>query len=329
MSFLWPGMLASLLIIPVLVVVYVRVTARRSRQQAELGTMGELRAGSGRPVGWRRHVPVLLFGVALVLLVVALARPEATIRLPHREGTVILAFDVSNSMRAKDVKPSRLTAAKQAASQFVEAQPSTIRIGVVAFSDTGIVVQKPTRTKRDILSTIRRLTPGGGTSTGAGILTSLEAIAGKRLTIDPAALENGSTQPKLPFLRASVVVLLSDGENTGRVNPVAAATVAEQAGVRVDPVGLGTSAGAVVTVDGFNVATSLDESSLRQVAQTTNGTYYRAPDAAALRKVYGGIDLKLTIQGQKNEITSLFAAGAVVVLLVAGALSLRWFGRVP
>jgi Ca-activated chloride channel family protein len=329
MSFIWPTMLLLLLIVPLLIYVYVRVSARRDRRRAELGTMGQLRTTNGKPVGRRRHIPVALFLVGLTVLLVGLARPQTTLALPRREGTVILAFDTSNSMVATDIKPSRMKAAKEAAKTFVESQPSSIRIGVVSFSDSAFVVQKPTKSRQDVLDAISQLSPGGGTSVGDGILTSLGAIAGKRITIDAQALQDGSPQKKVPFLGSSAVVLLSDGENTSRLDPVAAADVAAQAGVRVDPIGLGSANGAVVTIDGFSIATSLNADLLKQVAKSTNGTYYHAAQAAALRNVYGSIDLKFTVHGEKTEVTSLFAAGGVFLFLIAAVLSMRWFGRVP
>ena len=328
MTFVWPIALLALLLVPVLVACYVVLARRRAQRQAELGTMGELRTRTGKPAGRRRHVPATIFLGGITLLIVGIARPETTLHLPRREGTVILAFDVSSSMEAKDIKPSRVKAAQDAARAFVRNQPGSIRVGVVAFSNTGFVLQKPTRSKQDVLSAIGRLTPGGGTSLGDAIITSLRAIAGKPLTLDAEALQNGAPQPSLPFLGSSVVILLSDGENTAQLDPVSAADVAAQAGVRIDPIGLGSANGAVVNVDGFSVTTNLDETLLRRIARTSNGTYYHATEASKLTNVYDNIDLKLTVQGKKTEITSLFAAGALVLFLIAAGLSIRWFGRV-
>ena len=155
---------------------------------------------TGRPLGWRRHVVPLVFLVGVVVLLVGMARPQATIDLPRREGTVILAFDVSSSMKAKDLAPTRIAAAKRAARAFVDDQPSSIRIGVVAFSDAGYVVQPPTRSRRDVLAAVDRLSARGGTALGRGILTSLSAVAGKPIVLDRDALENGSRQPDVRFL---------------------------------------------------------------------------------------------------------------------------------
>ena len=168
MTFLAPGALAFLLLVPVLVVGYVWIVRRRTANEDELGTMARSATRSGKPLGWRRHVPPALFLVGVVVLLVGLARPEATVDLPRREGTVILAFDVSSSMKAKDLKPNRLVAAKQAARAFVADQPSSIRIGVVAFSDAGYVVQAPARSHDEVLAAIDRLSPRGGTALGRG-----------------------------------------------------------------------------------------------------------------------------------------------------------------
>ncbi len=329
MSLRWPWMLLSLLVVPLLVLAYLRVSARRARACEDIGTMGQLLTRAGKPLGFRRHVPAAIFLIGVIVLLVGMARPAATVELQHRRGTVILAFDVSNSMNATDIEPTRIDAAKKAARAFVRQQPSTIRIGVVAFSDAGLVTEAPTHAKRRVLTAITRLSTGGATSVGDAILTSLGSIAGKPLKIDPQALANGTQQADVPFLPAAVVILLSDGENTARLDPVAAAGVAQQAGVRVDAVGLGTAAGAVVTIDGFNVATTLDEELLREVAKTTNGTYSRAADAAALTRIYGSIDLKLRVSGKRTEVTGAFAGAGVLILLAGAALSMRWFGRVP
>ncbi len=328
MTFLAPGALAFLLLVPVLVVGYVWIVRRRTANEQELGTMARSATRSGKPLGWRRHVPPALFLVGVVVLLVGLARPEATVDLPRREGTVILAFDVSSSMKAKDLKPTRMAAAKQAARAFVADQPSSIRIGVVAFSDAGYVVQAPTRSHDEVLAAIGRLSPRGGTALGRGILTSLGAVAGEPLALDRTALENGARQPGIHFLGSAAVVLLSDGDNTAALDPLALAPVAAEAGVRIFPIGIGSPNGAVVDVDGFQVATALDADLLRGVAKRSGGTYFSAGDATALRKVYDSIDLQLTIAGRKTEITALFAGAGLLLFLLAAGLSMRWYGRV-
>jgi Ca-activated chloride channel family protein len=328
MSFIWPLALLSLLAVPALVAAYCWLLARRAATRAELGTMGLARSGTGAPVGRRRHVVPAVFLLGITVLLVGLARPEATVDLPRREGTVILAFDVSSSMTADDLRPSRMGAAKAAARAFVSQQPSTIKIGVVAFSDDGRVVQEPTDRKRDVLAAIKRLTPQGGTSIGRAIFASLDAISEDPIVIDPAQL-NGDSQPEIPFLGSASVILLTDGEDTSGLDPLLVADLAARAGVRIYPIGLGSAAGAVVEIDGFRVATRLDEELLSAVAEQSNGTYYRAEDARRLREVYDTIDLQLTVKGEETEITGIVAGIGLIVLLVGAVLSMRWYGRVP
>jgi Ca-activated chloride channel family protein len=329
MSFLAPEWLWTLVFVPLLVVGYVALLRRRARQQADLGTMGLTQAQRGRPLGRRRHVPGVLFLIGVTILFVALARPAMELNHARHEGTVILAFDVSASMKADDLAPTRMQAAKKAARAFVNDQPRSIRIGVVSFSTASFVVQPPTRVKGDVLAAINRLAPSGGTSVGQGILASLNAIAGKPIPIDGEALAAGEPQPNVKFLGSSAVVLLTDGEDTSRLDPLAVAQVAAESGVRIFPIGLGSETGAVVQVDGFSVSTRLEEGLLREVAKTTNGAYFRAQNAAQLGQIYDTVDLQLTTHAEMTEITSILAGAALVFLLVGGALSLVWLGRAP
>jgi Ca-activated chloride channel homolog len=328
MSFIWPSMLLLLFAVPLLVWGYLRLLRRRAALQGELGTMGLAQTHSGRALGWKRHVPPALFLVGITLLVFGLARPQATLDLPRRQGTVVLAFDTSNSMKAKDIKPDRLDAAKKAANEFVDNQPSSIKIGVVAFSSNGFIVQQPTHTKQDVLDAIKRIGTRGGTSIGQAIVTSLNAVAGKPISLDQKALENGDPQPNVRFLGSAVVILLTDGENTSRLDPLAVAPIAAQAGVRIYPIGLGSANGAVVNVDGFRVATSLDANLLRGIARRSGGEYFRAQDAAQLSQIYRTIDLQLTVNGRKTEITALVAGVGLFLFLAGAFLSIRWYGRV-
>ena len=329
MSFLWPFMLWSLLAVPLLVIAYRRLLQRRARQQAALGTMGLVHDTSGKPLGRRRHLPPALFLVGATFLLFGLARPVVDIDLPRREGTVILAFDMSNSMIADDVEPSRAAAAKAAARAFVAEQPSSIKIGVVTFSSTASVVQPPTDVKADVLAAIKRLSPGGGTSLGRAILTSLEAIVGKPVRVDLESLAEGGDPGSVEFLGSSAVLLLSDGENTSALDPRAVSEVAAEAGVRLFPIGVGSENGAVVEVDGFNVATHLDEPLLRALARRSSGTYFRAENAESLEEIYSSVDLELTLSGDDMEITALLAGAGLLCFVFAAALSMVWFGRAP
>jgi Ca-activated chloride channel homolog len=325
MSFIWPFMLLLLALIPLLIGLYALLQRRRQAAAASLGPLGQVQSSSGGVLGKRRHVPPVFFLFGFTLLVFGLARPEMIVDLPHVEGTVILAFDVSSSMTADDLAPTRIEAAKAAARAFVENQPQTIKIGVVAFSNGGLVVQQPTNDQAAILEAIDRLTPDGGTVLGQGIFTSLNAIAGQALAIDEASLE----ELQLEDYSSAVVLLLTDGEDTGGQDPLEIAQVAAEAGVRIYPIGIGTAEGTVVQLDGFNVLTQLNEPALQEIASLTNGQYYQAKDEESLQDVYQNVDLQLTIEGEKSEVTSLFTGLSLLLLLVGGLLSLFWFGRAP
>jgi len=326
MTFIWPAMLLTLVLVPLLVAVYLRLLRWR---QARLGPLAILHGGSVRRVRVRRHLPPAFTLGGLTLLFVGLARPEAPISLPHIEGTVILAFDVSNSMLADDLEPTRLEAAKAAARAFVDDQPAVIRIGVVAFGGGGLVVQPPTNEREAILAAIDRLTPQGGTSIGEGIFTSLNALSDKPLALDAAVLESGVRPPQLDDFPSAVVVLLTDGENTQSPDPLEVAQLAAEAGVRIYPVGVGSVEGTVLALDGFRILTQLNEVTLQEIADATNGVYYHAEDEQALREIYQDIELQMTVRGETMEITSIFAGGSMLLLLTGAGLALFWFGRVP
>ena len=217
-----------------------------------------------------------MFLTALAVLVVGLARPVTTIKTPRREATVVLAVDVSNSMAATDIKPTRLAAAKAAADAFVARQSSGVKIGVVSFGNGAIVVQTPTTAHADAVKAIDRLSIGGGTSVGQGLLTSLDAIAGKQLTINEQDLGNDAGSLNIGYYGSASVVIFSDGENVTGPDPIAMAQVASVAGVRVHTIGVGTATGTVVQIDGFSVATALDQPLLQKVATVTNGSYHSA-----------------------------------------------------
>jgi Ca-activated chloride channel homolog len=327
MSFIWPAMLVLLLAAPLLVVAYVRLLRRRARRAAELAAEGFVPTASARRFRRLRHVPFALFLAAIILLLVGFARPEMSLSIPRREGTVILAFDASNSMRATDLEPSRMDAAKAAARRFTEKQPKTVEIGVVAFSDGGLVIQQPTNAKADVLAAIDRLSPLGATSLGQGIFTSLSAITGKSIVVDPDALAVGVDNLDIGYFGSAVIVLLSDGENTSNPDPLDVAKLASVAGVRIYPIGIGSPDGTVVNIDGFSVATALDEPLLTEIASVTDGTYFHAQDASSLAKIYDKIDPKLTFEAKKTEVTGIVTGLSTLLLLAGGALSLMWFGR--
>jgi Ca-activated chloride channel homolog len=331
MSFIWPAMLVFLLLIPLSVVLYVRLQRRRGQLAASYGSLGLVRETARRQLGARRHIAPALFLAGLTILAIALARPQALVSLPRQEGTVVLAFDVSGSMAADDLKPTRMEAAKAVARDFVQRQPPSVQIGVVAFSDSGFAVQAPTNDQEAILAAINRLAPERGTSLGQGMLAALNAIAmgsGQSPRLYSNFTPTPTPVPKGTYTSA-VIVLLTDGENNVSPDPLAAAQAAADRGVRIYTVGIGSAAGTPLHVNGFTVHTALDEATLQQIAQLTEGAYYNAENQQDLRTIYENLDLELVIKPEKTEVTALFAAAAILLLLIGGACSLVWFGRVP
>lgn len=318
-------MLLLLVLVPLFIGLYARLQRRRRLAAASLGPLGQVQSSSGAALGKKRHVPPSFFLFGLTLLIFGLARPEMLVDLPHVEGTVILAFDVSNSMIADDLEPTRIEAAKVAARTFVENQPQTIKVGVVAFSNGGLIVQQPTDDQAAILDAIDRLNPQGGTVLAQGIFTSLNAIAGKTLAID----ETSPEALQLDDYSSAVILLLTDGEDTGGQDPLEIAQVAAEAGVRIYPIGIGTTEGTVVQLEGFNILTQLNEPVLQEIASLTNGQYYRAEDEESLQEIYQNVDLQLTIEGEKSEVTAIVSGLSLLLLLIGGGLSLIWFGRAP
>lgn len=334
MSFVWPTLLFSLLLVPVLLYVYFRMQQRRKDLATKFGALGVVRDSRGRGPGTQQHIPSMMFLGGIAVLLVSMARPQATVSVPRLEGTVILTFDISGSMAATDLQPSRMEAAKVAATQFVKNQPSSVLIGVVAFSDGGVSVQAPTDNREETLATINRLVPRRSTSIANGILVALNTIvvsegAQPILQSSPAG-ENPEPVPQPQgWYPSHVIVLLTDGENTAPPDPITAADLAADLGVRVYTVGIGSPQGVDLEVDGFTVHTQLDEGMLRSISMTTGGQYYNATNEEQLIRIYNDLEPKLSIKKEDMEITSLFAGFGMLVFLMGGALSLFWFGRVP
>ncbi len=335
MSFLWPAMLLLLLWIPLSVVLYLRLQQRRRRLAASYGNLGRVQEAAGRPLGARRHIPPALFLIGLTILIIALARPQTVVSLPRVESAVILAFDVSGSMAADDMEPTRMEAAKAAARDFVQRQPPRVQIGVVAFSDSGFAVQAPTNDRQAILASINRLAPARGTSLANGIFASLNTIAARNEQAPllysnrtPAPTPTPTPVPQGAHTSA-VIVLLTDGENNMSPDPLVAAQTAADRGVRIYTVGIGSAAGTTLHIDGFTVHTRLDEAMLQQISRLTDGVYYNAENEQDLRSIYENLDPQLVIKPEKMEVTSIFAGASILVLLIGGAFSLLWFSRLP
>ena len=321
MTFRYPVMIVVAVAVCLgLLLAYRALYRHRARALAAAG----LRAASRRNV--RQHVPPLLFLAALTLLLASAARPEGTVKIPRASGTVILAFDVSNSMTATDASPSRLAAAQAAATSFVKTQPDSMDIGVVAFDQGAMSTHMPTKDHDETINAIKQLHAAGGTSIGQALLTSLSTIVGKTVSLpDP---NSASPPPSLGYWGSATIVLLSDGEDTGGPDAVAAAQLASDAGVHVETIGFGTVDGTTITVDGFQVATALNEDLLTQVAQTTSGSYHRAGDAKALDQVYRSLALRMTAKAQFVELTGAVVVGAVLLLTLGALLMITWYGRI-
>jgi Ca-activated chloride channel homolog len=309
-----PVLLAvGLLVTAALVVWAVRLARQRSAALAA--------AGVATPAADRRGLPLarwLSLG-GVLLLAVAWAGPAAALPVGRSAGTVVLAMDVSNSMAATDVSPSRLAAAQQAAAAFIDAQPDTVDIGVVGFDQGALTTSLPTPDRAVSHAAVDNLRLSGGTSLSAAVLGSLSAITGKTVTIG-----RGGELPDIGQWGSATIVLFSDGgggDGAGTVDDAdtAAATIAQNAGVHLETVGVGTPEGATVQVDGYSLHTALDADRLTTLAETTGGAYHPAGDAAELATAASGIDLRLTVARQDVPLAGGLT-GLALALLVAGAV---------
>ena len=277
---------------------------------------------------------MVLFLLGVAVSVLALARPSGSITTLAQRGTVILSIDVSGSMRARDIKPTRMDAVKDAARTFVRIQPRGVRFGIVAFSGTAILVQPPTSDKDLVLAAIERLTPQMFTAIGSGLLTALDAIFEKRAPegagastdlVAPSAEEPPPVPPGSDS--SAAIVLLSDGQNNAGPDPLEAAEKAANRGVRVFTVGVGTKEGVDMSFGVFTFHAILDEATLRKIAAITGGSYFKASTAEQLQGIYQSLGTRLELVKESTEITALFVGAAILLFLAMGALSLLWFNR--
>ena len=339
MTFLWADALWLLLLVPALVAAYILLQRRRQKYALRYASLSVVKEALGRGPGWRRHMPPFFFLLGLTAMILALARPAAIILLPSQQGTVILTIDVSGSMQAQDMKPSRLEAAKVAARAFIDKQPPNVRIGIVSFSDNAAVVQSPTSDRAAVLAAINRLTPQRGTAIGRGILTSVDTAFEDPTKPVPTPIPRdalGSIEPTptpTPVPRGqhapAIVVLLSDGESNVGPRPIDILEQVANRGVRVYTVGLGSPEGVVLNVQGRNVRVRLDEQVLKRIADETDGDYFRADTEANLKSVYENLSTQLVFKPEQMELTALFTGAASILMLIAGTLSLLWFNRLP
>ena len=342
MSFQWAEMLWLLLLVPALVVAYLWLLKRRKKSTVRVASVALIKQAMGAGPGWRRHVPPILLLLAVGVLLLASARPMARLKLPSQQETIILAMDVSGSMRATDVKPNRLVAAQEAAKSFVAALPRSVRIGVVAFAGTAAVVQAPTLSREDVVAAIDRFQLQRGTAIGSGLVLSLAAlfpddgidlsqITGQRAM--PAA--PGEKKDKKPFTpvepgsySSAAVILLTDGQRTTGPDPMEAAKMAAERGIKVYTVGVGTKNGETIGFEGWSMRVRLDEDTLKAIANATRANYFYAGTADDLKQVYDGLSSRLVVETKETEISALLAALGALLALAAGALSVWWFGRV-
>lgn len=327
MTFLAPEALWGVLAVPALALIYALIMWRRQHRRS--ASLALVDTDENRTVrSWRRHGPAGLFLIALAGLLFSFARPEANITLPVRTGQIILAFDTSNSMVADDVEPTRLDVAKQTALNFVDRQPGSVQIGVVAFTNGGLVVLAPTKNSGDVRAAIERLTTDGGTSIGEGIFASLTAIVDGPIELDPEIIATDISALDIGYYSNAAIIVFTDGEDIGGADPVELAGLAANAGVPVYTVGVGTVRGTVVPLDGFSIATALNEPMLAEIAESTGGQYFLAQDDPELSGIFDEIDRRFERQGERIEVTSLFAIAAMAFMILAAGLSLRWLGRV-
>ncbi|MCI0476015.1 MAG: VWA domain-containing protein [Anaerolineales bacterium] len=336
MQFLSPDMLWLLLFVPVLVGAYILAQRRRARYALRFSSLAIVKDALDKRPGMRRHIPPLLFLCGIALMLFAAARPFGVVTLPKEQATVILAIDVSGSMRANDMKPTRLEAAKTAALAFITKQDAQTRLGVVSFSWNANVVQAPTTDRELARAAVERLVPQQSTAIGSGILTSLDAIFEKPRATPPS--RNDVLAPATPTptpvprgnLTPASIILLTDGQNRTGPPPISAAQIAADRGVRVFTIGVGTVAGTTLQGSGgFGFRAVLDEDTLKRVAAITDAKYFHASDETALLTIYQNLAKGVVVTQEKEESTVLFTALAMLFLLIGGALSLFWFNRLP
>jgi Ca-activated chloride channel family protein len=350
MTFIWPNMLWLLTLVPVLVGLYL-LSLRRRKTAVRYSSLQVLRRAARGGVKIKRHLPAGLMLAAIALMLFAVSRPATTVLLPSQRGTVILAMDVSGSMRAQDVEPNRLRAAQAAAVEFVNQQPRNVHIGVVAFAGSAALVQAPTLDRSDVLASIDRFQTQFGTAVGSGVLASLAAVfeeteIGERIAeieeeaggdrrgnrsffgggiadigeLDVEPVEPGSYQ-------SAAVILLTDGQATHGPNPEQTAQLAADLGVRVYTVGLGTREGTILRFMGRAMRVRLDEETLQTIADRTRGEYFRAENQAELNEIYGTLGSRFITEEEETEVTALVTALAALFGMLGAGLSILWFGR--
>lgn len=344
MTFLWPEFLWLLLILPALVLLYLWLMGRKKQQALPYASLQLVRQALGAP-SFKRHIPPVLMLLALGVLLLAAARPFAVVRLPSQQETIMLAMDVSGSMRATDVEPNRMVAAQNAAKSFLAELPRHVKVGIVAFAGTASVVQPITLSREDLVAAIDKFQMQRATAIGNGIVVSLAEIF-PDADIDLAKMQYGGQargtslddKPKTgkkvyePVAAGSygsaAIILLTDGQRTTGVEPMEAAKLAADYGVRVYTVGVGTVQGETIGFEGWSMRVKLDEETLKAIAAKTQAEYFFAGTAQDLKKVYSTLGSRLTMQKKETEVSGLLALLGAALVLLAGGLSVWWFKRV-
>jgi Ca-activated chloride channel family protein len=345
MHFLWAQNLWLLAALPLLVFVYVWLLRRKRKLAVRYASLSVVKEAMGAGQQIRRHIPPALFLLALAAMLLAAARPVAVVTLPSNQQTIILAMDVSGSMRATDVQPNRLVAAQNAAKAFIGELPRHVKVGIVAFAGSAQVAQLPTVNREDLVTAIDRFQLQRATATGNAIVISLATLfpdagidlqslqAGRErqrgFSLDTEKKEKKEFTPVAPGSYSSAaIIMLTDGQRTTGVDPLEAAKIAADRGVRVYTVGIGTVDGETIGFEGWSMRVRLDEETLKQIANKTSAEYFYAGTAADLKKVYEALSSKLTVEKKETEVSALLAMVAAGLALLSAGLSLVWFNRI-
>jgi Ca-activated chloride channel family protein len=344
MQFLWPQFLWLLLALPLLVGLYVYLLRRKKKLSVRYASLSIVKEAMGAGSQVRRHIPPLLFLLAMTALLLAASRPVAVVTLPSNQQTIMLAMDVSGSMRATDVQPNRLVAAQTAAKAFLQELPRHVKVGIVAFAGSAQVAQLPTTNREDLVTAIDRFQLQRATATGNAIVISLATLfpdagidlesmqGGQRMrgfSLDSEKKPRQEFTPVAPgSYPSAAIIMLTDGQRTTGVDPLEAAKLAADRGVRVYTVGIGTVDGETIGFEGWSMRVRLDEETLKAIAQKTSAEYFYAGTAQDLRKVYETLSSKLTVEKKETEISALFALAAAALALLSAGLSLVWFNRI-
>jgi Ca-activated chloride channel family protein len=360
MTFIWNEMLWLLLLVPLMVLAYLWLLGRKKKAAVRYANLPVIKQAMGKSLGWRRHVPPALLLLAITVLILAVARPAAVVTLASSRATVILAMDVSGSMRAQDVSPSRMVAAQEAAKRFITDQPVDVQIGIVAFAANAVLVQAPTIDREMLTVAIDSFDLRRGTAVGAGVLAALKTIfpdeefvlpgsmdprdqlgsrsfgsgggalgnPSSRSLDGPAPVESTHVPVEPGSYQNAVVILLTDGATTTGPDPIAAGRLAADYGVRVFTVGFGSSEGDVVDFGGRSMRARLDSASLQDIADRTKAEYFEAQSSEALTQVYSALSTKLVAEKKLTEIAFIFAGIGALIAALGASLSMLWLGRI-